>query len=75
MDLQEQIDALVAEMKCYNCKAPTDRFILFNTIFGPIEAFECLDCRQSRVQAKVDAGLRPASDLEPESLPETRNPA
>jgi hypothetical protein len=38
------------------------------------EAFECLDCRQARVACQVADGLRPATDLDPENLPENRNP-
>lgn len=69
--LREVIDA----QKCYNCGEPTDRYIKFRTQVGIVHDFECLDCRQKRVQAQVDAGLRPASDLLPENLPERRNPA
>lgn len=74
--IEEQLAAFVKnEQKCYNCKKPTDRFIAFNTAVGVIEAYECLDCRQERVQRQVDEGRRPASDLNQENLPEVRNPA
>lgn len=72
--LEEQLEEHLANQKCYKCDEPTDRFILFNTEAGRIEAYECLRCRQERVQAQVNAGLRPASDLLPENLPEVRNP-
>jgi hypothetical protein len=61
--------------RCFNCGAETDRYITFRTAVGLVDAWECLACRQSRVQVQVDAGLRPASDLLPENLPEVRNPA
>lgn len=71
--IEEQLAAVVAEQfRCYNCDKPTDRYIKFITAAGIVEDFECLDCRQKRVQAQVDAGLRPASDLDPENLPENR---
>jgi hypothetical protein len=71
--LEEAIGEYINEhFKCYFCEKPTDRYITFNTVAGIIEAFECLDCRQLRVQAQVDAGLRPASDLNPENLPERK---
>jgi len=75
-DVTEQLqDIIDREFRCYKCDAPTDRYIKFYTVKGIIEAFECLDCRQARVQKQVDAGLRPASDLLLENLPERRNPA
>ncbi len=70
--LQKQLEEAVASMVCYKCDKPTDRFIRFHTLGGIIEDFECLECRQERVQAQVDAGIRPASDLLPENLPEHR---
>ena len=73
-NLQEQLEDIVSGMKCYNCEAPTDRYILFRTALGQIWAYECLNCRQERVQRQVDEGRRPASDLNLENLPEVRNP-
>lgn len=74
--IEEQLKAVIEEQfRCINCNEPTDRYIMFRTAAGIINAFECLGCRQKRVQAQVDAGLRPASDLLPENLPEVRNPA
>lgn len=60
--------------RCTDCGVETDRLILFATPVGRKRLFECLDCRRKRVQEQVDAGLRPASDLLPENLPEIRNP-
>lgn len=72
----EDLVKIIEEMmKCHNCKKPTTRFILFRTELGLVEEYECLECRQERVQRQVDAGLRPASDLEQENLPEVKNPA
>jgi hypothetical protein len=70
----EQLEDAIAHMVCYKCKTPTDRLIVFSTAAGIIQEYECIDCRQERVQAQVDKGLRPASDLLPENLPEVRNP-
>ena len=70
--LDEQLEAAVDRMRCYNCKEQTDRLIWFSMARGVVKAYECLDCRQERVQKQVDAGLRPASDLLPENLPENR---
>lgn len=72
MSVEQQLEEIVADWKCYNCGAPTDRYIKFRTVLGIISDFECLDCRQVRVQKQVDAGWRPASDLLPENLPENR---
>lgn len=72
--VEEQLRDAVRAMRCYNCKEPTDRLIVFRTAIGIVREYECLSCRQERVQAQVDAGLRPASDLLPENLPEVRNP-
>lgn len=72
--VDEQLEDTVAQMKCYNCGAETDRFIRFMTAVGIVHEFECIDCRQERVKEQVEAGLRPASDLLPENLPEVRNP-
>lgn len=74
MNITEQLEDVIDQMRCYNCKKPTDRFIVFNTTKGVIQEFECIDCRQQRVQKQVDEGRRPASDLLPENLPEERNP-
>lgn len=75
-EVREQLEEVIErEFRCYRCDEPTDRCITFRTAVGIIDAFECLSCRQERVQAQVDAGLRPASDLQPENLPERRNPA
>ena len=70
--IHEQLEDAISRMVCYKCDKPTDRFITFSTLGGIVQDFECLDCRQERVQAQVDAGLRPASDLLPENLPENR---
>jgi len=70
--VHEQLEDIISQMACYKCNKFTDRFIRFATLGGIIEDFECFDCRQERVQAQVDAGLRPASDLLPENLPEIR---
>jgi len=70
--VHEQLEDAISRMACYKCNKPTARFIRFATLGGIIEDFECLDCRQERVQAQVDAGLRPESDLLPENLPENR---
>jgi hypothetical protein len=72
-DLREQIRKAIEAMRCYNCGEPTDRYITFIVDGGIVNAFECVPCRQIRVQRQVDAGLRPASDLLPENLPENRN--
>lgn len=72
-EIQAQLEAILAEQRCYKCDEQTDRFIRFHTLDGIIEDYECLKCRQERVQAQVDAGLRPASDLLPENLPENRD--
>lgn len=74
--IEEQLEEIFdKEFRCYNCGKPTDRYITFRTILGIVNDFECVECRQERVQKQVDAGLRPASDLEPENFPERRNPA
>ena len=76
MSIEDKLTAIIEEThRCIDCNERTDRFILFYTPGGLVEAFECIDCRQKRVQRQVDAGLRPASDLLPENLPERRNPA
>lgn len=73
MTIEEQLKKIVEDtFRCYNCRQPTDRYIKFRTAVGTISAFECLKCRQERVQEAVDKGLRPASDLLPENLPENR---
>lgn len=77
-DVQKQLEEAAEEafegMRCYRCNTRTDRLITFLTEADIIQEFECLDCRQERVQEQVDKGLRPASDLLPENLPERRNP-
>lgn len=73
LELEAQLTDLVeTEFRCYKCKKRTDRYIKFFTLAGIIHDFECLDCRQDRVQDQVDKGWRPASDLLPENLPENR---
>lgn len=73
-ELQAALEDATDKMRCYNCNEPTDRLIVFRTDIGIARKYECLDCRQIRVQRQVDEGLRPASDLLPENLPERRNP-
>lgn len=69
-DITRQLEEIVKHMKCYNCGTPTDRYITFMTTIGIVNDFECIDCRQRRVQRQVDEGLRPASDLLLKNLPE-----
>lgn len=73
MTIKAQLEEIIeTQFRCYNCNKPTDRFIKFRTALGIIEEFECLNCRYDRVKKQVDAGLRPATDLLPENLPERR---
>lgn len=69
--LDELVAEFIAQMRCYKCGEPTDRYIRFVTPAGIVDDYECLACRAARVQRQIDLGLRPASDLD--RLPEDRH--
>lgn len=70
--IDKQLEDESAKQKCYKCGEPCDRLITFATLIGIVQDYECIDCRQARVKEQIELGLRPASDLDLENLPEKR---
>lgn len=58
---------------CCDCKIVTGRQVTFFEYgVGIVQKYECLTCRQKRVEKQVEEGWRSPDMLLPENLPENR---